>query len=121
MLQNKHMGERITSARIAKGWSEKQLANRLGVNASTIENWESSEREPRANRISQLAGILEIPLAWLIAGDQSPPTINTPDFKETHSIEQKLEQAEKLVNQLSFLLTDLRGHTRRVQRDIDLE
>jgi transcriptional regulator with XRE-family HTH domain len=121
MLQTNLMGERIANARIARGLSEKQLANRLGVNASSIEDWEAGQHDPRANRINQLAGILEVPLTWLIAGEQLPPTVDTPDFKETQAIEHKLEQADKLVNQLSFLLTDIRSRARQVQRNIDLE
>ncbi len=119
MLENNTLGARIASARITKGYSEQQLAQRLGVQASSVEHWESGEREPRANRLNQLAGVLNVSLMWLMAGDDSPSTAEVPEFSETKRIEDKLALAEQLVNQLSFLLSELRGHTRRVQRDID--
>ena len=119
MLENSTVGARISNARITKGYSEHQLAQRIGVQASSIEHWESGEREPRANRLNQLAGVLDVSIMWLMAGDDSPSTADSPDFHETKRIEEKLYQAEKLVNQLSFLLSELRGDTKRVQRDID--
>ena len=119
MLDNETLGARIASARLVKGFSEQQLAQRLGVQASSIEHWESGEREPRANRLNQLAGVLDVSLMWLMAGEDAPVNTESPGLFETKRIEDKLEQAENLVNQLSFLLSEMRGHTRRVQRDID--
>jgi transcriptional regulator with XRE-family HTH domain len=113
------LGERISKAREAKGFSQKQLAQRLGVKKSTIANWESERSAPRANRLNQLAGVLDVSLAWLIAGADMPPSIETPDLNETSVIESKLQRAENLVNQLSMLLVDIRAQTRRVQREFD--
>ena len=121
MLANTSLGERIASARIAKSYSEQQLAQRLGVNTTTIKKWEAGKSKPRASRIDQLSGILNVPLTWLMVGTDSRAGIGTPNFTETKLIEEKLEQASQLVNQLSFLLAELQGQTRRVQRDIDEE
>ena len=121
MLSNSTLGDRIANARIAKSYSEQQLAQRLGVNAATVEMWESGEDEPRASRIDQLSGVLNVPLAWLMAGTDSRVAVDTPNFAETKLIEEKLEKASQLVNELSFLLAELQGQTRRVQRDIDVE
>ena len=118
-MQEQLIGSRIATARMAKGLSERQLANRLGVEASSVESWESGLREPRANRINQLAGILEVPLTWLVAGGEALPEVDGPHVNETQGIELKLERAEQLVNELSFLVAELRAQTRRVQRDID--
>ena len=60
-----------------------------------------------------------MPVLWLIAGSDSPPQVAAPDLSETIMLEQKLDKADLLVNELSALVSDLRGHTRRVQRDID--
>ena len=114
-----YIGERIAAARIAKGFSERQLANRLGVEESSLESWEAGLRDPRANRVNQLAGVLEVPIAWLLAGSDSLPEMTAPELSETHEIETRLIRAEQLINELSLLVTELRGQTRRVQRDID--
>ena len=120
MLENNSIGERISSARIATGLSEEQFANRLGVKRSSVEHWEAGSQSPRANRINQMAGILQVPVVWLLAGGDDLPDDVLPDLSETRGLEEKISRAEQLVNELSFVLTDLRRITRRVQRDIDV-
>ena len=113
------LSTRIINARQAVGYTQQQLALRMGVKKSTIINWEASRTSPRANKLIELAGILNVPVLWLIAGSDSPPQVAAPDLSETIMLEQKLDKADLLVNELSALVSDLRGHTRRVQRDID--
>ncbi len=114
------LGDRIATARRFKGLSIEQLADRVGVKARTLENWETERSSPRANRLYQLAGILDVPLLWLLAGsDTMPDTVPPPNLSETSRIEQKISEAENLVDQLSALLDEMRSSTRSVQRDID--
>ncbi len=116
------VGYQIAKAREAKGLSSLQLAMRVGVEETTLLNWENERSSPRANRLALIAGILGVPLAWLIAGeeDEEVTEYDTPDLKETASIESKLENADQLIQQLSALVVDLRGQTRRVQRELDV-
>ena len=118
------VGYQIVKARETKGLSSLQLAKRVGVEEATLLNWENERSSPRANRLAQVAGILGVPLAWLIAGgedeDVSEYEYDTPDLKETASIESRLENAEQLIQQLSALVVDIRGQTRRVQRELDV-
>ncbi len=115
------LGERIARARQAKGLTQKQLAQRLGIKRTTLHNWETERSAPRANRVNQLAGVLDVPLLWLIAGSESPPSVQAPELNETTAIEAKVRRAETLVNELSSLLVDIRAQTRRVQREIDAD
>ncbi|MCP4765906.1 MAG: helix-turn-helix transcriptional regulator [Gammaproteobacteria bacterium] len=112
----------MVKARETKGLSSLQLAKRVGVEETTLLNWENERSSPRANRLTQVAGILGVPLAWLIAGgeDEDLKEYDTPDLKETASIESRLENAEQLIQQLSALVVDIRGQTRRVQRELDV-
>lgn len=113
------LGERIAKARSKCGFTAPQLAQRLGIKPSTVVRWESGETSPRANRLDQLAGVLNVPLLWLIAGADLPPSVHQPEFSETHAIEAKIERAEELLGELSFLLVDIRAQARRLQRDLD--
>jgi transcriptional regulator with XRE-family HTH domain len=110
---------RIINARQTCGYTQAQLARRIGVKKSTLANWESSHSSPRANKLKELAGVLNVPVLWLIAGSDAPPEVSAPDLSETLMLEQRLHKADLLINELSALAADLRGHTRRVQRDID--
>ena len=122
MNESTLVGYQIVKAREAKGLSSFQLAKRLGVEEVTLLDWENERGSPRANRLAQIAGVLGVPLAWLIAGeeDKDVTEYDSPDLKETASIESKLENAEQLIQQLSALVVDLRGQTRRVQRELDV-
>ena len=104
---------------MAMGFSEKQLAQRLGLKEQTIEKWESGEKTPRANKLHQLAGVLGVPIVWLMGGAETRPIVEARSFSETDGLDDKLSKAEALINELSFLLADIRASTRRVQRDID--
>ncbi len=61
-------GDRLTGAREAAGMTQKDMARRLGVKLKTIKAWEDDLSEPRANRLSMLAGLLNVSLSWLISG-----------------------------------------------------
>lgn len=61
-------GDRMTAARERLGLSQAQLAQRLGVKAQTIASWEQDRAEPRANRLQMLAGMLNVPMVWLMTG-----------------------------------------------------
>ena len=62
-------GDRLAAAREAAGMDQAQMAKRLGVKQSTMRAWEDDMAEPRANRLSMLAGILNVSMMWLINGE----------------------------------------------------
>ncbi|MGR3390035.1 helix-turn-helix domain-containing protein, partial [Sagittula sp.] len=40
-----------------------------GVKLNTLEKWEDDMSEPRANKLSMMAGILNVSMVWLITGE----------------------------------------------------
>ena len=66
-------GDRLGFAREAMGLSQAELAERLGVRAQTLRNWEEDRAEPRANRLQMLAGLVNASMAWLMTGEGEPP------------------------------------------------
>ncbi|WP_299144745.1 helix-turn-helix domain-containing protein [uncultured Tateyamaria sp.] len=62
-------GDRVAGAREQAGMTQKQLAKRLGVRVATLRAWEEDLSEPRANRLSMLAGLLNVSMMWLINGE----------------------------------------------------
>ena len=61
-------GDRVAAAREMAGMSQAELARRLGVRVSTLRKWENDVSEPRANRLSMMAGLLNVSMMWLING-----------------------------------------------------
>ena len=62
------LGGRIIYAREQQSMSCAQLARRLGIETSTMQDWESDRAEPRSNRLSMLAGLLNVSPTWLLMG-----------------------------------------------------
>lgn len=62
-------GDRVAGAREATGMTQAQLARRLGVKKVTLVGWENDMSEPRANRLSMMAGILNVSIMWLLTGE----------------------------------------------------
>lgn len=119
MPENILLGERIANAREERGLSKQDLANQLGVKKSTLEHWECGKTAPRANRLNQLAGVLNVPLLWLMGGSDMPPSSMGPDSQETTGLEGRLLRAERLVQELEQIIRDLRKETRLVQQRIN--
>ena len=82
-------GDRVAAAREAAGMTQKQLAKRLGVRVATLRAWGEDLSEPRANRLSMMAGLLNVSMMWLINGEGeglSGPVELTPITQETRSV-----------------------------------
>jgi len=82
-------GDRVAAAREATGMTQKQLAKRLGVRVATLRSWEEDLSEPRANRLSMMAGLLNVSMMWLINGEGeglSDPVEELPMTRETRNI-----------------------------------
>ncbi|WP_209503387.1 MULTISPECIES: helix-turn-helix transcriptional regulator [unclassified Ruegeria] len=62
-------GDRLAGAREAAGMTQAQLARRLGVKKATISDWENDLSEPRANRLSMMAGMVNVSIMWLLTGE----------------------------------------------------
>ena len=62
-------GDRMAGARDATGMTQAQLARRLGVKKATLVGWENDVSEPRANKLSMLAGVLNVSIMWLLTGE----------------------------------------------------
>ena len=62
-------GDRLAAAREQAGMSQSQLAKRLGVKKATMSSWEQDLSEPRANKLSMAAGMLNVSIMWLLTGE----------------------------------------------------
>ena len=79
-------GDRLAAARDAQGITQETLARRLGVELASLEGWENDVREPRANRLSMLSGILDVSMSWLLTGEgqgvEPDASVTAPEVSE---------------------------------------
>ncbi|MET4100750.1 transcriptional regulator with XRE-family HTH domain [Roseovarius sp. MBR-78] len=66
-------GDRVAGARERAGMSQSEMAKRLGVKLKTLKGWEDDLSEPRANKLSMMAGLLNVSLLWLLSGEGEGP------------------------------------------------
>ena len=112
-------GDRLAAAREAGGLKRGEFAKRLGVKKSTIAAWEDDLGEPRANRLSMLAGVLNVSMMWLINGDGEGVTETDFDDGDITAIlaelrtlradmTRKAEQVGRLEKRLRQIMKDMR-------------
>lgn len=61
------VGNRIKEARIGKGWSQEELASKIGTTKATISRYEKGLREPRIDTLCALAdkSVLDVSIGYL--------------------------------------------------------
>ena len=67
------LGIRIAILRISKGWSQAELARRIGVSTSAVGMYEQGRREPSVDTLVALSRIFGVSLDYLLSGQ--PDTI----------------------------------------------
>lgn len=110
------IGPRIRIARENAGMSRKQLAHGLGVDPGAIRAWERDERTPRANRLTMLAGVLNVSLSWLLEGREDRAMSDDGDAT-TAEVREELEQIAGLLASAQQRLETLRARVTRPADD----
>lgn len=90
-MEDKNLiGQRIREAREASGFTQVELAEKVGVAFQSIQQWESGRTTPRTPKMRKLATVLNRTPMWLQFGVGSPTSeifedglqlIQSSDFK----------------------------------------
>ena len=115
------MGDRIEQARRAKGFDLSQLARRVAVKSKTLQNWESDRSEPRPEKLTKLAGLLDVPLIWLLTGETPEASRPIVSNVGTVAIARKLERAVAMQQELASLLIEISANVARLRREMEAE
>lgn len=99
------LGGRLSRARDATGLTSAQLARRLGVQSSTIQAWESDRAQPRASRISMLAGVLNVSVSWLLHGVGPAPADD--DAGTAESVALQLGRLKRLQRETTRIIAQI--------------
>ena len=67
------IGDKIKKIRKSKGWKQEDLAKFSGYSRSSIINWETGKRAPRADDIERLASVLGVSSIDLIVDTTDKP------------------------------------------------
>lgn len=69
------IGENIKKLRVSKGWTQKDLANKLFVTAQAISRWENNEVEPSATTLYEMSRIFEVSIDELFGKSAPAPLV----------------------------------------------
>ncbi len=62
-------GRRLKEARTHRQLTQNEVANKLGIDFTTISKYENNKSQPDNDILRELAGIYEVSLDWLISGE----------------------------------------------------
>ncbi|MDG1767798.1 MAG: helix-turn-helix transcriptional regulator [Yoonia sp.] len=100
-------GDRLAGAREAAGHTQDTLAKQLGVEVTSVDAWENDLREPRANRLQMLSGMLGVSLVWLLTGEGEGPEEPTEVLTDDADIASVLKQMRVLRAEMSRAAKDM--------------
>lgn len=81
MSQN-NIGEFIQQSRKAKGFTQKDLGDRIGVSDKTISKWENGNSIPDTSILNELCAALDINVNELLSGEKLTPEIYSMKAEE---------------------------------------
>jgi len=76
------LADKITNLRKKQGWSQEQLAEKMGVSRQSISKWESAQSIPDMNKLLQLSKIFGVSTDYLLKDeleDEEPGAVSKED------------------------------------------
>lgn len=61
----------LVAARANSGLNQKEMAGKLGVDVSTVVNWEKGKSEPSASQLRKISELSHIPMDYIYVQEQS--------------------------------------------------
>lgn len=110
-MEKKTIGEFIAALRKANGFTQKQLADLLGVSDKAVSRWERDETLPDLTLIPVLAEIFGVTADELLRGQRANTASDTtePDKKKTGKLLRRFLAAEKTRFKVQSLLSAALG------------
>ena len=92
---------KLTALRRRAGWSQEQLADRLGVTRQSVSKWEGGAVVPELGKLVALADLFGVTLDDLVREERELPEPGTPETLSS-------ERADRLEQKLDALAGDYR-------------
>ncbi|WP_347994182.1 helix-turn-helix transcriptional regulator [uncultured Eubacterium sp.] len=86
-----NFNENLKEARLKSGYSQKEVAEKIGVAKSTYSLYESGNREPNVDTIKKISDILKVSADTLLGLEEEPITL-AAHFDGDEYTEDELEE-----------------------------
>ena len=87
------LADKITENRKKNGWSQEELADRLGVSRQSVSKWEGAQAVPDMKKIVQMSEVFGVSTDYLLRDD-----IETPAAPEVTPVDNGLEETVRAVS-----------------------
>lgn len=75
-------GNRISDLREQKGWTQEELAEKLGITRAALSHYEKNRRKPDFETLTTLADLFEVSIDFLVGRIAVPDLTLTPRVRE---------------------------------------
>lgn len=79
---NVDIAERLQELRRKAGYSQEQVAEKLGLSRQAISKWESGQGKPEIDNIVKLTEIYNVSADYILLGAEKEVTVSVPKKKE---------------------------------------
>ena len=88
------LADKIIELRKKSGWSQEELADRLGVSRQSISKWEGAQSVPDMNRILKISEVFGVSTDYLLKDELSLPDIVDTIPVDTDSVVKRVSMEE---------------------------
>lgn len=93
------LADKIIEERKKNGWSQEELANKLGVSRQAVSKWESAGSIPDLQRILQMSELFGVTTDYLLKEEIEEEPLN--EYTETNTIKVSMEEANQYLDMKS--------------------
>lgn len=109
--------QRLRAERLARGWTQKQLAERAGIERANLARLEAGRHSPRVDTLESLANCLELSLAELFETARGAAELRELNRRQLRSGVERLKANLRVQRELGII--DESGH--RTKRELPAE
>lgn len=102
---NVKIANRLLSYRRAYGYSQEELAEKLGVSRQAVSKWERAEASPDTDNLIALAALYGVLIDELINGE-GEPQVNKTAEQETENAEESTADADRSLDGIGINIDD---------------
>ena len=96
-----HIGRKVRERRVALGWSQSDLADRLGISFQQVQKYESGANRISGSRIWDIANVLQTPVSTFFEGlDGGSLQSEAPANEEERTFDRQTLELARAVNQI---------------------
>ena len=97
-----NISDKIQLLRRENGWSQDELAEKLGVSRQSVSKWESGKALPDSEKVLAIAQLFDVSTDFLLKDDMEPVFEEAAEPQEAENSDKPQEPEEKEKRKLSW-------------------